>query len=137
MGKQKVLVLENDFEISERLSDYLKDQGLKPKLLVAVPNRTSEEIAEEFGKAEVLIIEPNLISFSQYNLMLMLMYDLMTKEKLAIKEVRIFTGNEDIEEDLKELWESKTKYLAQVLEKVKIFSVDKAREYEKVELKLI
>ena len=140
-AKIKSLVLENDFEISEYLTKYLKTEGLEPVMLTALEHRVSEEISEEFAKAEVLIVEPTIIKFGQYNLMLMLMYDLLTKGKLAIKEVRIFAndygpGYFSVEHELKELWESKTKYLSIVLEKVKIFAVDKG-DYTKTELKLL
>lgn len=134
----KYLILENESEISERLKGYLEAQRHKQKveavILGMADHRASEEIAEQFTKCQVLLFEPTILTFSQYNLMMMLMYDLMKKGTLTIKEIQIF-DEPKVEEDLKELWEGKRMYLNLILEKVTIYSVGKL-SYEKTKLEI-
>ena len=69
------------------------------------------------------MFQPTMITYSQYNTMLMLLYSLISENKLSIKEVHIFSHRDDIESDLMELWEDKTEYLDVVLEHVKVFNI--------------
>lgn len=131
----KVLVLENDDEISEYLQRYLDKNFKKILYVYRASNRLSEEIAECFEKCELLVFQPTLIDSSQYNLMMMLMYDCLKKGKLGIKEVQIFTHNDSIHGELSEVWESKSKYIKEVLGVVKIFTIDTVGLH-KEELKL-
>lgn len=135
--KHKYLILENDSEIDERFQEYLDSEGIQKECVILgmTSQRSSEEVAEYFSKVEVVLFQPNLINFGQYNLMLMLMYDLIQKNKLSVKTVKIFT-HKDIESELKELWEGKDKYLKEVLKHVKIFSIDPS-EYTEQKLMLI
>lgn len=122
----KYLVVENDYKLSDYLENYLLEIQAKPQILHSVLHRTNEEIIEAFIKSDILIFEPTLITFSQYNLMLMLLYKLITEKKLGIKQIRIFSHNDNLARELKELWSKQTKYLKVVLEKVSVFQVQPA-----------
>lgn len=131
---KKYLILENDSVLGDYLQDYIAEHKLDPHILYMVNIRDTDEIAEHFMSSEVLLFQPTLITWGQYNTMLMLMYDLITKGKLGIKEIQIFTHNDDIADDLKELWDDKRKYLDIVIQHVKIFHVDTMRNKEEIKL---
>ena len=131
----KTVILENDSELSDRLLTYLYENKILYEFIGMADRRQSEEIAELFSEHEILIVEPTMLTFSQYNLMLMLMYDLLTKNKLKIKEVQFFDDVEDITDGLRELWEDKRMYLDQVLKHVELFAIDKM-SHEKIKLEI-
>lgn len=127
----KYLVLENDYTLFDRFEEYLSDKDAT--VIFGVDSRDSEEIVSAFETHHVLAFSPTLITFSQYNLLAMIMYDCLQREKLCIDEIHIFAHRETIEEELKKLWEGKRKYLDKVLEKVKLFVID-TYDFEKTEI---
>lgn len=128
------LVLENDHALFSYFQKYIDHNGLDPEIVYGADQRDTDEIAAKFAEHDVLLINPNLVSFSQYNLMMMLMYDCITKNSLRIKEIRIFS-NVDRSEELRDMWAGKRKYLDIVLKSVKIYQVD-ASDYTKTQVEL-
>lgn len=125
------VVLENDDHLSDAFAGYLDENPAEREIIFEAGREYTGRIIDAFAKCDVLEIQPTMLTFSQYNLMVMAMYQLITEDRLSIKEIHIFY-NRSIEDDLRELWGDKRKYLDQVLERVKVFSV--ARHSEPVEL---
>lgn len=135
-NKTNYLVLENDFKLSEELSDYLQDlENVSTTILCMMHNRTSEEVMEAFTNNEIVLFQPTMIEYGQYNLMLMLMWNLIQAKKLGIKEVHIFTRRPELKEELRELWEERRKYLDEVLKHVTIYQIDSFTD-EKIKINI-
>lgn len=138
MRKKDYLILENDSELSDRFQSYIEQDSFSDnasvKMLGMANQRDTDEIAEEFVQADILLFEPTMITFSQYNMMLMLMYDLITKDTLTINEVQIFT-HKDMVKEFTELWEDKRKYLDEVLKYVTLYTINPVG-FEKLEIKI-
>ncbi len=131
----KVLVLENDSSIPDKLANYLVANKLEADVIYMADQTDTLEIMEKFGQFELLIFQPNMVTVSQYDMMLMLMYDLLTRDKLAIKRVELMYPSDRIVGDLKSVWEHKRKYLDKVLEVVEIYRIDSyTKEKTRIEL---
>lgn len=127
------VVLENDDHLSDRLTKYLAEK--KNTLLYMADQRDTEEILENFEKGDTLLFQPTLITWSQYNLLVMVMYSLIQENRLSIKEIEIFTHREEsVAEELTSLWEGKRKYLDLVLQHVKVFTIDSGMDFQKTEI---
>lgn len=119
----RVIVLENDQELSDRFKKYLSDKDYKEMFMA--DQQESDNISEQFVEFEILAFEPTQIVFSQYNLMLMILYDLLQKGTLKIRQIHIFTSKEErVEKELKEIWKDRRTYLEEVLKVVKVYTID-------------
>jgi hypothetical protein len=118
---KKFLILENDWTISDQLKRYA-DVTMKNRLIVTgANNRHRDEILEALESHDVLVFEPNLIEYNQYNQILMLMHEQLAAGRLSITEVIIFHFDKDLAADLSSLWERRRTALDAVLKKVTIY----------------
>lgn len=131
-----ILVLENDNVLPEEFQKYLDSIPQMKTCICNLHNVELDDIMRGFETSDSLYICPTLIDEGQYNLMLMLMYNLIKKGELKIKEVVIFNPNEDIDRTLSAVWENKRKYLDIVIEHIKIYQVKNNLHPEKVLLNI-
>lgn len=123
--KKSFLVLENDIELDEsflKFVDGLRKQSDKLKIIYNAAVEPLDELTKAFEEYEVLIINPTLITFAQYNLMMMLMYSLICEGTLKIRELYIYHFNDNKQKALSSLWD-KRKHLDKVLSRVRIYDV--------------
>lgn len=124
----KYLIVENDHKIDSYFQSYIDKNNIEATMIFGLEHRSTDEMAEYFTQHEILMFEPTLVTFSQYNGLMMLMYDLLTKNCLAIKEIHIFHHDERIERELRALWHDRRKWLDKVLPHVKIYRIDDIEE---------
>lgn len=131
---EHIVLLENEDHLSDRMKRYIADKSKTTTVLYMAYQRDSEQFLEEFSKKEILLFEPTEITWSQYNLLALIMYSLIQENRLSIKEIRILTNRESVEEELRELWEGRTrKYIDVVLQHVKVYEID-SFDYNKKEI---
>lgn len=119
----RVLVLENDTELDYKALQYLKNFD-NYNLITEADQVDTGDILEAFKTHDILVFKPTLITYSQYNLMVMAMYKLIESDSLAIKEIHIiYYDKEKLEQELRDLWDNKRIYLNQVLTKIKLYRV--------------
>ncbi len=119
----KYLILENDEKLSSDLTNYLLD---KPhEIIFSADGENLDEMIAKFSTLDVLLFEPTLITWSQYNHALMLLYKLINEGVCTIKEIQIFHkyDTDTYTKTLKNLWSGKSKYLQVVLAKIRVFKV--------------
>jgi hypothetical protein len=127
----KSVVLENEDHLdSSSFISYLGENQMERTYIYNADQVNTDEILAAFSINEVLEFKPTMITFSQYNLMMMVMYKLLAAGILTIKEIHIFSHNEELESELKELWSGKTKYLEAVTRHVKIYQVGRDSKKE-------
>lgn len=127
----KYLILENDSNMLERLFKVYVDCIDEKQIIFAAQYVALDVLAEAFKNNEVLLFNPTQITFGQYNALMMLMYSLMSKGVLGIREIHIFDGDpKEMEDKLHDLWRKDREYLDLVLNKVKIYVVSKYDEDE-------
>ena len=119
------LILENEQDLMPLMAEYLDSKSLQGKfeILYNAAIENIDVILDAFSTNNVLIIQPTMVTYSQYNLMLMCMYDLLTKDKLGIKEIHIIHQHQGIEDDLREIWQGKRFYLDIILKHIKVFMI--------------
>ena len=132
-----ILVLENDEDIERDLERYLDSLSEEKDIVTNADNVENAVMMEKFTTCSTLIVKPTLVEYSQYNLMLMLMYDLLTKGKLGIKEIVFFHPLEDeLTKELQEIWDEKRKYLDIVLQHVAVYQVLSYHFPERIKLEI-
>ncbi len=119
---KNILVLENDDKISSEFISYTKEVPGNRNIIFRADMAGTDQIIESMKNSEILEFQPTLITFSQYNMILMCMYKLIKENSLGIKRIHIFRYR-DIEDDLKDLWSDKRMYLDVVLQHVQIYQV--------------
>lgn len=123
----QILLIENDNKLSDALLTYISENNDDTKcvrnVVYNVNTVSSDILILYFKKCQILEFQPTLITFSQYNLLLMCMYKLIKENSLDIKEIHIFSRNEQISDELTDLWRDKRMYLDEVLKYVKIYRV--------------
>ena len=129
------LIVENDCQFERHFQRYLSENNIQGTVIFGLEHRTYEEMSELFTQHEILLFEPTLITFSQYNGLMMLMYDLITKNTLKIKEIQLYHHDERIERELRALWHEKRKFLDRVLPHVSIYRIDDI-ENQKIKIEL-
>lgn len=117
------IILENEDYLSDSFLSYINKNNINHKIIFEASQEQSGEVIESFKKHQILLFQPTQLTFSQYNLMMMIIYQLLKKNENSIKEIHIFTSNEGIDSDLRDLWEGKRMYLDEVIKHVKIFRV--------------
>lgn len=125
-NSMKYLVLENDHELSRELQRYLT--GKDAEVVYGADHRDSDEFLEMISRFDVLLFEPTLVTYGQYNLTMMLLYHAIQENSLRISRVEIFKDHGDIVHRLEELWEDKRTYLDEVLKRVELFAVSNYEE---------
>lgn len=124
----KYLVLENDDVLSKYFLKYLDKITKKKKTIIfrRADEVDTEMIMNHFKIHQILIVQPTIITFSQYNLMVMALYKLIKTGELkdGIKEIHLYHSDEELDETLRYLWDGKRMYLDEVLKHVKIFRVE-------------
>lgn len=124
MKKQKILIVENDSVLDDYFQEYLKQQNIQPKIIYGLEHRTSDELSEYFTQHDILMFQPTMVTFEQYNGLMMLMYDLLTKGKLKIKEIHLYHHDERIERELRALWYGRREFLDLMLPHLEIYRID-------------
>ena len=143
----KFLIVENDCVLGDYFRKYLENEKIitkedlvdgwknTPHVIYGLEHRTTEEMAEYFSKYDILLLEPTMITFHQYNGLMMLMYDLLTKGTLKIKEIQLYHHDERIERELRALWYNKRKFLDLMIPHIKIYRIYDI-EKQKIEINL-
>ncbi len=125
--KYKYLVLENDDKLPSDV-DIMITNISDPHERLIICNASiqdSDLFLSAFSECERLLFKPTQITYSQYNLMLMIMYKLWSAGTLGIKEVHIYSkDHNEAERQLSLLWSDKRKFLDCVLQQVEIFTVN-------------
>lgn len=68
------IVLENDDKLPEELAAYIKEEKLPTEQVCRADRADTDVILDYFAKARILLFQPTLITYSQYNLMMMALY---------------------------------------------------------------
>jgi len=132
----RYLILENDSNTLERFFQKYVDDIEHKQIVFAAGYASLGELTDAFKNNDVLLFDPTQILFGQYNSLMMLMYSLMNKNELDIKEINIFnTDAEDIEKRLRYIWRKDREYLDLVLAKIKVYVVCKYDDtHHKIEI---
>lgn len=131
----KYLVVENDSTFDSYFQKYIKKQNIQPYILFGLEMREPDEIAELFSMYDILLFQPTMVTFHQYNGLMMIMYDLLTKGKLKIKEIQLYHHDERIENELRALWYNKRKFLDLMLPHLEIYRIDDIEDL-KIKIKI-
>lgn len=125
----KVVVIENDNVCPDRLKRYIRKYSKDDvSYIYNAANTSMADFIEAFKNNKVILFDPTIVGYGQYNNLMMLLRKLLVSGELAVKEVHLHTNDIDgYLEELKELWDGKRDYLDEVLEKVKLLGVN---EYE-------
>jgi hypothetical protein len=130
----KCLILENDDSLSKDLNRYIDEHVPDKKIIFEASGHDSKDLLDSFKEHQILLFQPTLITFSQYNLMMMMIYKLLKTNENGIKEIHIFHYDENIGNSLKELWDGKRMYLDEVIKHIKIFRVSNLSEKQELHI---
>jgi len=125
METLKYLVLENDWELSLRLERYLRENNIESTKIFSAGIRDPEELAEYFMEYDVLIVEPNLIDFYQYDGIIRIFQSLINKDKLKIKQIH-FYDNYHIAFELTDTLEASRDILNDVLKHIETYTINRS-----------
>lgn len=125
----RVVVIENDNVCPDRLKRYIRKYNKKDvSYIYNAANTSMTDFIEAFKNNDVILFDPTIVGYVQYNNLMMLLRKLLVSGELAVKEIRLHANDIDgYVKELKELWKGKRDYLDEVLEKVKLLGVN---EYE-------
>ncbi len=127
----KYVILENDMILPRDMKAYVEGKD-QVTIIYNANNVDTDELLTAFTEFDVLVFQPTMITWGQYNSALMFMWRLKQAGQLGIREIHILYDAEEVTKELTELWGDKREYLDEVLEVVKIYSVLR----EKIEIDL-
>ncbi len=129
----RTVVIENDNKMPDGLRKYIAATGDETTYLYNAAYQKIEAFKNAFVDNDVILFFPTLISRSQYQGLMMVLWGLIQEGECKVKEVHVFGMGGSKEDDFKTILMEKDDYLKEVLEHVKVFHVGGPNFYKELE----